>query len=48
MPGLYVAGTLQAGADLGKIFIENSRDHGVRIVRHLRSRLRPPQGAAAE
>ena len=35
VPGLYVAGTLQAGNDLGKIFIENSREHGVRIVRHL-------------
>ena len=36
VPGLYVAGTLQAGRDTGKIFIENSRDHGARIVEHLR------------
>ena len=35
VPGLYVAGTLQAGRRTDKIFIENSRDHGVRIVRHL-------------
>jgi thioredoxin reductase (NADPH) len=35
VPGLYVAGTLQAGRDTGKIFIENSREHGQRIVRHL-------------
>jgi len=35
VPGLYVAGTLLAGRDTGKIFIENSRDHGGRIVRHL-------------
>ncbi len=35
IPGFYVAGTLQAGRDTGKIFIENSRDHGHRIVRHL-------------
>jgi thioredoxin reductase (NADPH) len=34
-PGLYLAGTLLAGRDTGKIFIENSRDHGGRIVRHL-------------
>lgn len=34
VPGLYIAGTLQAGADTGKIFIENSRDHGRRIVDH--------------
>ena len=36
IPGLYVAGTLQAGHRTDKIFIENSRDHGVRIVEHLR------------
>ena len=35
VPGLYVAGTLQAGRRTDKIFIENSREHGVRIVRHL-------------
>lgn len=38
VPGLYIAGTLQAGRDTGRIFIENSRDHGPRIVRHLLSR----------
>jgi thioredoxin reductase (NADPH) len=40
VPGLYVAGTLQAGRDTGRIFIENSRDHGALIVRHLSGRLR--------
>ena len=35
VPGLYIAGTLQAGRDTGRIFIENSRDHGPRIVGHL-------------
>lgn len=35
VPGVYVAGTLQAGRRTDKIFIENSRDHGVRIVRQL-------------
>lgn len=39
VPGLYVAGTLQAGRRTDKIFIENSRDHGVRIVRHLKANL---------
>jgi len=39
VPGLYVAGTLQAGIDTGRIFIENSRDHGKRILDHLTSRL---------
>jgi thioredoxin reductase (NADPH) len=38
VPGLYLAGTLLAGRDTGKIFIENSRDHGGRIVRHLLAR----------
>lgn len=38
--GLYVAGTIQAGRETHRIFIENSRDHGVRIAEHLRARLR--------
>jgi thioredoxin reductase (NADPH) len=36
--GLFVAGTLQAGRDTGRIFIENSRDHGRRIVERLQGR----------
>jgi thioredoxin reductase (NADPH) len=39
VPGLYVAGTLQAGRWTDRIFIENSRDHGPRIVAHLKGRL---------
>jgi thioredoxin reductase (NADPH) len=39
VPGLYVAGTLQAGRQTNLIFIENSRDHGPRIVQHLKERL---------
>ncbi len=35
VPGLYVAGTLQAGRDTGRIFIENSRQHAPKIVAHL-------------
>lgn len=35
VPGLYIAGTLQAGRFTGRLFIENSRDHGKRIVDHL-------------
>jgi thioredoxin reductase (NADPH) len=38
--GLYVAGTLQAGRDLGRIFIENSREHADSIVEHVASRLK--------
>ena len=39
VPGLYVAGTLQAGRWTNRIFIENSRDHGPKIVAHLKERL---------
>ncbi|MFQ5689621.1 MAG: YpdA family putative bacillithiol disulfide reductase [Gemmatimonadota bacterium] len=35
VPGLYVAGTLAAGLESGKIFIENGRHHGAAIVRHI-------------
>jgi len=42
--GLYVAGTLQAGRDTNRIFIENSRAHSPRIVRHLKARLRGSLG----
>ncbi|HEX4960040.1 MAG TPA: YpdA family putative bacillithiol disulfide reductase [Thermoanaerobaculia bacterium] len=41
VPGLYVAGTLQAGRATDRIFIENSRDHGPKIVAHLKGRLAP-------
>jgi thioredoxin reductase (NADPH) len=36
--GLYVAGTLQAGRDTNRIFIENSREHAPLIVDHLTRR----------
>ena len=39
VPGLYVAGTIQAGVETHRIFIENSRDHAPRIARHLAGRL---------
>lgn len=40
VPGLYVAGTIQAGLDTDRVFIDNSRDHGTRIVAHLARRLK--------
>jgi thioredoxin reductase (NADPH) len=42
VPGLYVAGTLQAGRATDRIFIENSRDHAPKIVAHLLQRLPVP------
>lgn len=47
VPRLYVAGTVQAGRETHRIFIENSRDHGVRIAAHLAARLRGTTLAAA-
>jgi thioredoxin reductase (NADPH) len=44
VPGLYVAGTLQAGRATDKIFIENSRDNGPKIVQHLVGRLDSQRG----
>lgn len=35
VPGVYVIGTLCAGCESNVIFIENSRDHGPAIVRHI-------------
>lgn len=48
VPGLYVAGTIQAGRETHRIFIENSRDHGVRIAEHLAGRLRGTPIAAGK
>ncbi len=42
--GVYIAGVLAAGDDANRIFIENGKHHGGRIVRHLADRL--PAGAA--
>lgn len=40
VPGLYVAGTVQAGLDTDRVFIDNSRNHGARIVEHLAGRIK--------
>lgn len=37
LPGLYIAGVIAAGFDANKIFIENGRHHGRRIVRAIRA-----------
>ena len=38
VPGIYIAGVLAAGNNANKIFIENGREHGDRIVAHLQGR----------
>lgn len=48
IPGLYVAGTLQAGKHTGQIFIENTRDHGEKIVGHLLRRWGPRRWGSGE
>ena len=39
VPGLYVAGSIQAGRVTNKIFIENGREHAKVIMGHLSTRL---------
>lgn len=38
VPGVFIAGVLASGYDANKIFIENGRQHGEMIVRHLAQR----------
>lgn len=38
VPGLYLAGAVVAGAESGRIFIENGRLHGERVVEAIRKR----------
>lgn len=39
VPGLYVAGGMVSGRETNKIFIENGRFHGAKIVHHLAAQL---------
>lgn len=47
VPGLYVAGVVAAGVDIGRFFIENGRLHAVHIARHVAESLgrKPVDGA---
>jgi thioredoxin reductase (NADPH) len=38
VPGIYIAGVIAAGHNANKIFIENGREHGGRIVAHSAAR----------
>ena len=42
VPGLYIAGVVVAGFDANKVFIENGRFHGDKIVAHLNGGPVPP------
>ena len=43
VPGLYIAGVVVAGFDANKVFIENGRYHGDRIVAHLLGKRAPSE-----
>ena len=47
MPGLYLAGVVAAGVDIGKLFIENGRRHAALVARDAARHLgtRPPDAA---
>jgi thioredoxin reductase (NADPH) len=40
LPGLYLAGSIIAGRNANKIFIENSREHGEKILTHIESKFK--------
>ncbi|MEX1182999.1 MAG: YpdA family putative bacillithiol disulfide reductase [Gemmatimonadota bacterium] len=44
--GVFIAGVLSAGFNANKVFIENGRDHGARIVNSLAPRGAPPEPPA--
>jgi thioredoxin reductase (NADPH) len=43
VPNLFIAGVVVAGFDANKVFIENGRFHGDRIVARILGRERPPE-----
>jgi thioredoxin reductase (NADPH) len=47
VPGLYLAGSIAAGADSNRIFIENGRFHGAAIVRSILAKAAPRRPAGA-
>jgi thioredoxin reductase (NADPH) len=43
VPGIFIAGVVVAGYDANKVFIENGRFHGDKIVARLTGRAAPPE-----
>jgi thioredoxin reductase (NADPH) len=43
VPGVYIAGVVVAGYDANKVFIENGRYHGDRIIAHLLGKRAPSE-----
>lgn len=48
VPGVYIVGVVVAGYDANKVFIENGRYHGDRVVAHLLGRGMPGEAALSE
>ena len=48
VPGLYLAGSVVAGANRGEVFIENGRFHGRVVVEHIARSLGTPQAPVTE
>ena len=46
VPGVYIAGVIASGFHANRIFIENGRDHGAYIARHLTGAELPTYGTA--
>jgi thioredoxin reductase (NADPH) len=44
VPGVFIAGVVVAGNDANKVFIENGRYHGDKIVARIMGRTPPPEG----
>jgi thioredoxin reductase (NADPH) len=45
VPGLYVAGVINSGLQTSKLFIENTRDHGEKIITHILAGKRRKEGS---
>jgi thioredoxin reductase (NADPH) len=43
VPGVFIAGVVVAGNDANKVFIENGRYHGDKIVAHILGKTPPPE-----
>lgn len=43
VPGIFIAGVITAGFDANKVFIENGRYHGDKIVARLLGQIAPPE-----
>ena len=48
VPGIFIAGVVVAGFDANKVFIENGRFHGDKIVARICWATPAPRGADAE